>query len=410
MEMSQLNKRLFYLFIILFVLIGITIYLVVSMKEESFSATIKKDSIVEVLFVVHDEEKNVLSTDVVIYYGDSNKGAILDIVGNIGDVYEVLKRTDRIDAIYKEHGIEAYKSQIEKLTDKTIPFSVELSVRDFSTLTDILGGIKVFVPSPVNTENEDGDKLLLPSGGILLDGDKLNVYLDYLLSDEDSSAREERRRLAFISLLQSIRENRNTIFQKRNFKNYAKQFKTNLNENDFYTIMEQISNLEVERLPVKSVTGTLTTTTDGKKLLFPSYSGKLFKQIVSQTINSLVSEDASTQSRVYELEILNGTSRQGLARNTSIFLQGAGYKVFEASNADNDDYEHTVIINHIGNEEACKALADFITCKNIIDEEVKANADDNSVATADFTIILGRDFDGRYVRGGYSQKNESAKE
>ena len=410
MEKSQINKSFFYLFIILFVLIGITIYLVFSMKEESFSATLKKDSIVEVLFVVHDEEKNVLSTDVVIYYIDSNKGAILDIVGNIGDVYEVLNRTDRIDAIYKEHGIEAYKSQIEKLTDKTIPFSVELSVKNFSTLTDILGGIKVFVPSPVNTENEDGEKLLLPSGGILLDGDKLNVYLDYLLSDEDSSAREERRRLAFISLLQSIRENRNTIFQKRNFKNYAQQFKTNLNENDFYTIMEQISNLEVERLPVKSVTRTLTTTTDGKRLLFPSYSGKLFKQIVSQTINSLVSEDASTQSRVYELEILNGTSRQGLARNTSIFLQGAGYKVFEASNADNDNYEHTVIINHIGNEEACKALADFITCKNIVDEEVKANADDNSVATADFTIILGRDFDGRYVRGGYSPKNDSAKE
>ena len=40
-------------------------------------------------------------------------------------------------------------------------------------------------------------------------------------------------------------------------------------------------------------------------------------------------------------------------------------------------------------------LANFISCKNM---EHRPSKDESG---ADFTIILGRDWDGRYVRGGY---------
>ena len=64
------------------------------------------------------------------------------------------------------------------------------------------------------------------------------------------------------------------------------------------------------------------------------------------------------------------------------------------TNADTQDYEKTVIINHIGNEEVAKNLGDFIHCTNIVDEDLNPDTD----ANVDFTLILGRDFDGRYVR------------
>ncbi|MDE7391727.1 MAG: LytR C-terminal domain-containing protein, partial [Treponemataceae bacterium] len=138
---------------------------------------------------------------------------------------------------------------------------------------------------------------------------------------------------------------------------------------------------------------------DGKSLLFPFYDGQLIKDVVRQVTNSLISLEDNGVNRIYVLEIQNGTTVQGLARNTSALLQSAGYDVLSTLNADKNDYEKTVIINHIGNAEVAKSLGDFIHCENILEESVQSEAVGLEVgANVDFTIILGKDFDGRYVR------------
>ena len=64
-----------------------------------------------------------------------------------------------------------------------------------------------------------------------------------------------------------------------------------------------------------------------------------------------------------------------------------------------NDYEKTVIIDHIGNKEIAAMVGDFIHCTNIVEEEVDlSNTESETAADVDFTIILGKDFDGRYVR------------
>ena len=68
-------------------------------------------------------------------------------------------------------------------------------------------------------------------------------------------------------------------------------------------------------------------------------------------------------------------------------------------NAESNDVEKTEIISHIGNVEAATALGNFIRCKNITVEEIRSDDDiiGNGMDNVDFTIILGSDFDGRYV-------------
>ena len=113
----------------------------------------------------------------------------------------------------------------------------------------------------------------------------------------------------------------------------------------------------------------------------------------------LLSSTGTYASRVYVLEIKNGTTVQGLAHNTSILFQNASYDVLSAMNADSNDYEKTVIIDHIGNKEIAAMVGDFIHCTNIVEEEVDlSNTESETAADVDFTIILGKDFDGRYVR------------
>lgn len=112
----------------------------------------------------------------------------------------------------------------------------------------------------------------------------------------------------------------------------------------------------------------------------------------------LTSEDGNLSSRVYVLEIQNGTTIQGLARNTAILFQKASYDVLTPVNANRNDYEETIIIDHIGNPEIAKIVGEFIHCTNIreitAEEEMEGFYSD---ANVDFTIVLGSDFDGRYV-------------
>ena len=115
---------------------------------------------------------------------------------------------------------------------------------------------------------------------------------------------------------------------------------------------------------------------------------------MNQSISSLMTGDYGNQNRAYVLVIQNGTSTQGLARNTSFLMQSAGYEVLETSNA--PPTEKTVIINHVGNSEAAKALGNFIRCTNIVDDDFSYES--SGSAQADFTIVLGKDFDGRIVR------------
>ena len=96
---------------------------------------------------------------------------------------------------------------------------------------------------------------------------------------------------------------------------------------------------------------------------------------------------------------------QGLARNTAALLKSAGYDVLSTLNAERQDIEKTQIINHIGNADIAKNLGDFIHCTNIVEEEIKPDGEDGydnayeASSNVDFTIILGKDFDGRYVKG-----------
>ena len=157
-----------------------------------------------------------------------------------------------------------------------------------------------------------------------------------------------------------------------------------------------LSDIDTERIVTQTITGSARTVESGQTLLFPLYDGQLIKDVMDQSISSLLTGDYGNQNRAYVLSIQNGTSTQGLARNTSFLMQSAGYEVLEISNA--PATEKTVIINRIGNSEAAKALGKFIRCTNIVDEDYSEEEESNGSAKADFTIILGKDFDGRIVR------------
>ena len=390
------NKGAFLLLLIFVILITVTVGLALSLRVSTVDENLKTDRVIKTLVVMEDKNR-VLFTDVFIYYPVSQRGALINILENTGAIFSSLGRVDSIETVYLEKGIDAYKSEIEKLVGQSIPFYINLNLTKFGELTDMLGGMKVFIPSPIDAKNDEGERWLLPSGVVSLDGDKIQSYLNYERSDENEDDLIERRQNVVLAFFAALSRNEKIISDKKSFAAISKRMSSNLDDKEFHRLVSIISQVDSEHLTPQTITGSKRIV-DGKTLLFPYYDGQLIKDVFKQVSNSLISLDNANVNRTYVLEIQNGTTVQGLARNTMALLQSAGYDILSTGNADSNDYDKTVIINHIGNAEIAKSLGDFIRCSNIVEETVADDADSTSASNVDFTIILGKDFDGRYVK------------
>jgi hypothetical protein len=113
-------------------------------------------------------------------------------------------------------------------------------------------------------------------------------------------------------------------------------------------------------------------------------------------------------------------------------LRGFGYDIISIGNADRNDYEATEIIDRSGHEDVARAFAEVIRCENIHFESLRPGTPaepqrsggegvleaslrdsppgnielgiemnfQNLEYRSDFTLIIGKDFNGRYVTGG----------
>lgn len=393
----KFEKSMVFLIIIFAVIIIVSVILVFALQVNPVAQILENGEPLKILFVLKDEQ-DVLFTDVLVSYPLLSRGALFSVPGNTGAIYSSIGRVDRIDAIYKEKGVDVYRSEIEKLLNQDIPFSIVIDVKDFQVLTDYLGGLKVFIPHPIDMVDENGERWLLPSGYVNLDGDKIHTYLYYYSQEESSGAIIDRYQNVMTAFLGALEKNSSQIFEGKNFNDYGELLSANVDMNDLKSLLRAIASIDSERLVFHTISG-YTDVIDGKTLLMPRDDGQVARDLFNRTILALTTEGETMYDRTYVLEVQNGTSVQGLARNTAILFRGHGYDVLNYKNADSNDYEKTVIINHIGNDEVAQALGNLILCKNIELEEISPDSEGSNAAQVDFTVILGKDFDGRYVRG-----------
>lgn len=384
-------------FILIFIIIVATIsFIIFALQTDFISENLKKDPLVNTLFIIKDGN-TVLSTQIVLYYHDNKRAALFDIPGNTGAIYASIGRVDRIDAIYAEKGLNTYVNEIQKLTGLKIPFTIEIDIEQFARLTDYFNGLRVFIPRPIDSY-ENNERILLPSGSITLDGDKMKSFLRHNPQEDLSSGLQEKRQDIFIAFLAALSENRQLLNNKNNYHVIEKEFSSNLDSKDLKRILLYISEIDSERLNGQTVTGSIKVV-DDKRLLLPFYDGQLIKDVCRQTINALVSSSNIVQSRIYVLEIQNGTNTDRLASNTSSLLQSVGYEVLSVTDAKNKPVEETYIIDHIGYPEMAEEIASFIRCTKVVTEEIDLESSNLAEASlVDYTIVLGTDFDGRYVR------------
>ena len=90
------------------------------------------DQVIRTLFLVSDSEKNCIFSNVLIYYPETQKAAVVNIPSNTGAIYQSLNRTDRIDSVFREKGIEVFKSEVEKILNCIIPFYINIELENIN--------------------------------------------------------------------------------------------------------------------------------------------------------------------------------------------------------------------------------------------------------------------------------------
>jgi anionic cell wall polymer biosynthesis LytR-Cps2A-Psr (LCP) family protein len=399
MRKAKTDASVLFLAIIGILLVGGIVFAILNLRSDPLGDSIAENRVINTLFIIEDQGKP-LSSYVLMYYPATRRAAVFDIPGSLGLIIERINRVDRIDTVYESRRIAPFEYEIENLLGIEIPFSIVIEMDKLEKIVDLIEGVEIFIPSPVEVYQDD--PILFPSGLIRLDGDKSRLYISYKLPEENMELVSSRRQHFFLGLIKRLGEWNDRLHNPQAAKIYRSFLRTTINRKTLERLFDEFAGIDTDRVNIRSVDGNIKEVS-GQDLILPRWDGNLIKDIVRQSLGVLVRQTEGTLSeRVFTVEIFNGTAVNGLANRTAELFRNFGYDVISVNNADRNDYAQTRIIDHSGLEEAVRAFSSIIRCQNISYDILEAPDEavidiHNFDYRSDFTLIIGRDFNGRYV-------------
>ncbi|GHT74208.1 LytR family transcriptional regulator [Spirochaetia bacterium] len=392
-----------FLIILIVVIVGAGIFFTAtSLRQDPIEEALSGDRIINTLFILEDRGKP-LASYVLLYYPGTGKTAIFDIPGEVGLILRGINRVGRIDTLYDPQRPSAFQDEIENLLGVDINFYVIFSAPQLVQVVDLIEGVEVFIPTPVELY-DGGNSVFFPSGLTRLDGDKARSYITYRLPNGDDDIASFRRQRFFLGLLRRLGERNYTLKNPAVARLFQSLIKTSMPQRTQSRLFDELAGVDTERISIQSIGGNIREVS-GQNLLFPYYDGSQIKEIVRWSQSALTRQvEGAVTERVFTVEVLNGTATPGLAGRTAELLRGFGYDVIAIGNAERD-YDNTEIIDRAGYEDVVKTFAEVIRCDTIRSEAPMRDGLEagpginlqNLEYKSDFTLIIGRDFNGRYV-------------
>ncbi|MBI9106918.1 MAG: LCP family protein [Spirochaetales bacterium] len=388
--------------IIIAAVIAVTVFIIMrNTRTDQITEMIENNKGINAVFLVHDGDQ-LLFTEIFFYNPETGKGALLDVPGETGVIIKKLGRIDRIDRLYSSREPDEYISAVEEMVEQEIHFYIEIELEKLSAMVDIVEGLEMFVANPI--EIIDNEQIvLLPSGSIILDGDKAMSFVTYKHSEETEIDESGRREKVIQSLLKAFQQQGQMLTSDKLFPHFRKTIKTNAESTSVKSFIREMENLDTSRMVFQRILG-VRRTVDDQILLFSHYDGNLLRETVRQTITSLANiEVVSDEELNISIEILNGTGVNGLASRTSQVFQSFGYDVAHIGNHESAEIEKTKIIDRRGDIAQAQRVASIIKCSNVESAADNAVTDDENYTNIlteniDLVILLGKDFDGRYCK------------
>lgn len=388
---KEFDKSILILIAIIFITLITAFSLYLNVRVDKISQIIKDREVLKVLITVVEDDKPLL-TQVLVINTETNKGALIDVPENTGTIITSIEKFSRVDYIYEDQGVDAFRNKIGEILALEIPFHIVIERENFSNLIDFFDGLDIFISKSLE---ESSQSYQIPSGSVVLEGDKVLQYLDLDLSTEHKTGRVGRKQKIIQSFLKQIKKYSNKITKENNLLIVSNELKSNLDINSLGNFFSYLGNLEVDRLVLQGILGE-NRIVSGEELIFPYNNENLIKIRIKRILINLSNPEVISDEKInFNIEVLNGTYTPGLASKAAKYFSSFGYTISGIGNVASsyDEHEFTSILIRKDNREAAEVIGELINCE-YIHSQVEEGIDD----TIDFTIILGKDFDGKRVK------------
>lgn len=381
--------------ILIFLAIGIiigAIYSIFCFKESKVAQLIKEKSILSAL-IVENNGKKTQSIILGFYNPDTGKLAFIFLPERtrLKVDYQDKPAYDTIENIYFRGGMSVVRRTIERLTNASFAFTLAFDLGVVEKLVDLLEGMEVLNPNSLNYMDVDKRIFVrVPKGRNMLDGAKVKQML---FSRNDSSGSKliiDNHQVIGESLLDRSSDIAQLLSHPRILKRLQKDVDTNFSKKDIRALIGEMEKVDSSRIVYYRMFGK-NTVIKNESYVTPIENGKWLKERIENVKKFITDEGPAPIDDDVAIEILNGSGNPGQAQSLRNYFLEYGFNVVHYGNALRNDYEKTLVIDRIGRPSLAKRIADIINCKQVytrIDESLMV----------DVTIIIGNDFEGKYVR------------
>ncbi|MDI6786147.1 MAG: LCP family protein [bacterium] len=397
--------------LILFLLITFPIYCLL----DKSNLDIKRLKNINVLLVgVNNEQLSILAVASVNF--KQQKYSILSIPVDTKVSTKLGNRT--FSNIYQGGGIKLTITRLESLLNDRIPYYIIANRKNAQKIVDLLDGVEILITKEISFKDKLNEIAVnIPSGWQKLDGRKASQYAYLSCKEEGKNEIIERQQKYIESLTRKLFSQKSPVFVSESIVQRLKEnVFTNLTSKDISYFISKLSKFNYKELKLATLTliGKIDSSGEyyipdaekNKNLLSKLLNVKevgnqkvkeaqkelekeeLEKRELEKKIKDLAKDkEAKNNLKSIKIRILNGCGRKEIARNLQKKLKAnKDLTVIEVGNADNFNYENTIIYDHVGKSSNADYVKNRFLNKGVIKQSV------SKTVLADITIIIGKDF------------------
>ena len=275
----------------------------------------------------------------------------------------------------------------------------------FESLINEIDGIEVDVPQAIEDPRYPDcctgyDPLYIPKGVTHMDGSLALKYARTRATyggDFDRAARQQQVLLAVRDKILTMKMLPKLIARApKLYSTLSGGYDTDLTLENIVDLMGLVREIDSENIQSAVINGDYLmnefTTSEGAQVVL--LDSQAFRKLREQMfykpapyIQSTIDINILAHDEIATIEIQNGSARDGIANMTSEYLEEQGFSVVSVGNADQFDYENTIIYDYSGSYYTTRWLAEHF---NVQPTHIIDIVDPNS--PVDVRIIIGRDF------------------
>ena len=322
-----------------------------------------------------------------------------------GKIYQKINSINAYGEIQKPGmGANLTSKAVEQVTGLPIDYYIRVDFEAFKKVVDLLGGIDIYVERSFYDPNYPGPNygyqtVSFKKGWNHMNGDEALKYVrsrhGIVLDGEGNEASDfarAKRQQKVISAIKNKAFSLNIILNPKKLSNILAvlggHVRTNIRPEEIFSLIEVIRNVNTQNMvsQVIDIEHNLvyaSKSKNGAYILLPK--GGNFNQIHKFCQDIFLRQEI--QEEYAKIEIQNGTGIKSLAKNTAEELKKSGYNIVKINNAQDRDFERTVIYNFASSNKSAtiKALREKFNA-NVCTFAKKFTEED-----IDLVLVLGKD-------------------